>query len=217
MSVSRNVTVPVGSDGATGAPLFGALTIESRRPPNITRSGDIRPAVIAQSRANRHRADAAFEEHTAMRIVTWKFALALGVSLGSMLSLAPEARAGGPAICFVDTILTSSEGLALPPNSGTVHSVGTADCASAGATGPGTYTSKGTFDGGCAASGEFSYRIAYPTGAGTTVIEGNGTFQGVVFTSSAADGTLQLVEIDGDCATRPIKRARLLAQFVLRG
>lgn len=147
---------------------------------------------------------------------------ALGLASGVLVVSAPSVPAASPGLCSVDTQLEFlGAGLSITPGSGKIASKGTVQCAAAprniAATGPGVYVSDGTWEGTCASpGGEFHFKMTFPTASGQESVEGGGPYQGFVFSTDQGAGTFQLVEIDGDCVTKPITRGRILGQFMFR-
>lgn len=127
--------------------------------------------------------------------------------------------AAGAGYCVVDTVMTTAEGITMDPASeGTLTTAGTVVCqgtpAGITATGPGIYTSHGTFRGGCAnLSGEVTFRMDLPTADGMRSVGDTATYRAVYFASDTASGTFHIAGMDGDCVTRPLHEVRLLAQF----
>ena len=147
---------------------------------------------------------------------------ALGLASGALVGTAQSTSAASPGMCFVDTALEFlGDGLSITPGSGKIASKGTVQCAGAprqiAATGPGVYESEGTWQGTCGmVGGDFRFTMTFPTASGQQSLDGAGPYEGFVFSTDEGAGTFELVEIDGDCVTRPITKARILGQFVFR-
>lgn len=149
-------------------------------------------------------------------------ALVLGATSLALFAAVPvpAAQAATPAYCNIDTLLESPQGLALTPGSSTFTSSGAAACvgepAGIRATGPGTYTSTGSFEGGCAGlSGTFAYRITLPTADGPRSFTDSGDFGTGYFTSQRGAGAFEFIEFNGDCVNKPLTTMRVIGQFFL--
>ena len=148
--------------------------------------------------------------------------LAAAVLLATVAAPAVHAAAAEQGYCHIDIVLESPEGLGIEPGSATYTSSGSADCFGTPAgiqpTGRGTYTSFGTFEGGCAgASGTFNYRITLPTAQGEATFVDSGTFTSPYFTSPSGFGAFEFTPIEGDCVTEPLTKMRVIAQLIYTG
>ncbi len=117
-------------------------------------------------------------------------------------------------------------GISATPSQGTVSHSGSITCIGSihghEITGPGRLEESGTYSGSCAeGTGEGNLTLTLPTTEGqktlefTDTIEWTGTFGR--FQSEVLSGTFQFVPTQGDCVTRPVTRAHLVAQGVLQG
>lgn len=157
-----------------------------------------------------------FPTHRTVRVSSTAAAAALVLFAQVPVAAAQEA----PVVCILpDVQALLKPGITVVPVKGTFTTAGTVTCqgnpAGVQPTGPGRYTSQGSFEGGCAElSGPFTFRMTFPTSTGEKSISGKGEFTGLVFTTDVASGAFQLTSLNGDCVSKASDKLGLVVEYV---
>lgn len=148
----------------------------------------------------------------------------LTVGVLALVAVPVPATASATAYCVIDAVADFPKGLSVTPSIGTYTTEGTATCFGLSGiepTGQGKYTSSGGYEGGCGSLvGDFVNRIELSNADGTQTLKDSGTFVtmgGGYSFGKESTGPFEIVELTGDCVTKPLTKARFLAQFYIHG